>query len=155
MPAHIGFGDVLKTVGNFLVSNLSQSDRFRRVRQMRKRRNGTGIISPGYLWQSVENTKERREQVFNSYGPLREFLDTYDPNIEVGRDRINERKCDPTEWELYLQPLTEFDLVCAQFFEDYPDGHITVITHKKRVQVLKRIETKRPGHRTRIIWSDA
>jgi hypothetical protein len=155
MPAHIGFSDVLKTVGNFLVMNLSQSHRARQVRQMRKRRNGTGIISPGYLWQSVENNQERREHKFASYDQFRAFLDTYDPTVEVGRDRINERKCDRTEWELYLQPGTDFDQVCAQFFVDYPEGKIILITHKKRVQALKRIETKRPGRPTRIIWSEA
>ena len=154
MPAHIGFSDVLKTAKNFLVSNLSLTSKYRQVRRMRKGRNGTGIVSPGYLWESVEKNKERREHGFKSYDNFRAFLDTYDPDIELPRDQISSRQCDPTEWELYLQPGTEFDHVCEQYFVDYPEGQIIIITHKKRVQHLKRIETKRPGHRTRIIWSE-
>jgi hypothetical protein len=122
---------------------------------MRKRRNGTGIISPGFLWQVVERDKERREHRYASYESFRGFLDSYDPDQEVQRDRINNRTVERTEWDLYLQPGTEFDHVCEQYFVDYPDGAIVVITHRKQVQHLKRIETKRPGHRTRIIWSEA
>jgi hypothetical protein len=155
MPAHIGFSDVLKTARNFLVSNLSQARKHRQVREMRKRNNGTGIISPGYLWKGVENKKERREHGFKSYDRFRGFLDTYDPDIVLPRDQISTRECDPTEWELYLQRGTQFDQVCEQYFDDYPEGQIIIITHKKRVQHLKRIETKRPGHRTRTIWSEA
>jgi hypothetical protein len=153
MPAHIGFSDVLKTAKNFLVTNLS--GKFRQVRQRRKISTGSSIISPGYLWESVKNTKERREHGFESYDSFRAFLNTYDPDIVLPRDQISERKCDRDEWEFYLQPGTAFDQVCEQYFVDYPNGQITIITHKKRVQHLKRIETKRPGHRTRIIWSDA
>lgn len=155
MPAHIGFGDVLRTGLGFLVANLSQSRKTRNMRRMRKRRNGTGVITPSYLWQGVQENKERREHRYRSYEPFRAYLDTYDPDFEVGRDQIHTRTVDRTEWELYLQPGTEFDQVCEQYFIDYPDGEILLINHKKEVQHLKRIETKRPGHRTRIIWSEA
>src|SRR5262245_46407564 len=136
MPAHIGFSDVLKTARNFFVTNLSQSYGCRQLCDMRKHRNGTGILSPGYLWEKVERTQERTEQRFESYDRFRAVLDTYDPNIVVPEGQINTRECDPTEWELYLRPGTEFDQVCGQYFDDYPDGQIIIITHKKRVQAL-------------------
>ncbi|HEY1933813.1 MAG TPA: hypothetical protein VGG99_17505 [Acetobacteraceae bacterium] len=155
MPAHIGFGDVLRTGLSFLVANLSQSRKSRNMRRMRKRRNGTGIISPALLWEGVERDRDRREHRYQSYDPFRAYLDTYDPDQEVDRERLNDRTVDRTEWELYLQPGTEFDQVCEQYFVDYPDGEIIAVNHKKQVQHLKRIETKRQGHRTRIIWSEA
>jgi hypothetical protein len=155
MPAHIGFADVLRTGLKFIVANFSQSEQFRRVRKMRKRKNGTGIISPGYLWQGVEDRRDRREHTFEAYDPFRTYVDTFDPNRVVARDQINNRTCDPTEWELYLKPGTEFDLVCEQCFDDFPGMQMRVITHKSNVNKLKRIELKRQGHRTRIMWSDA
>jgi hypothetical protein len=155
MPAHLGFADVLKTGLRFIVANASQSDKFRRSRKMRKRKNGTGIISPGYLWESAEKKRDRREHRFASYDPFRTYLDTYDPSKVVRRDQIDNRTCDRAEWELYLQPDTEFDRVCEQYFDDYPGLEMIVITHKSDVNRLKRIELKRQGHRTRILWSEA
>jgi hypothetical protein len=155
MPAHIGFADVLKTGLRFIVANAAQTDKFRRARKMRKRKNGTGIISPGYLWQGVEAKRDRREHRFQAYDPYRAYLDTYDPDQVVQRDQINERTCERTEWELYLQPGTEFDQVCEEYFAEYPGLEMIVITHKSNVNKLKRIEMKRQGHRTKILWSEA
>lgn len=155
MPAHIGFADVLRTGLKFIVSNFSQSKEFRRSRKMRKRTNGTGIISPGYLWEGVEKRRARREHDFEDYERFRTFLDGYDPNKVRNRDQIDDRTCDPNEWELYLKPDTEFDQVCEQCFDDFPGMKMLVITHKSNVNKLKLIELKRQGHRTRIMWSEA
>jgi hypothetical protein len=149
MPAHIGVADYLRLGAKFVVANVGMSEDLRYARQLHG-----GHISMKKLQLGLETKRRKREQNCQSYDHFRAQLDMYDPNLDVGREQINNRSVDEAEWDLYLKPVTAFDINCRRHFEVFRGMRMMLIGHKSDPNRLKRIEAHPPGERMRILWTD-
>jgi hypothetical protein len=167
MPAHIGAFMKLKIFGAFLYANLDQSldgkvNRRARV-QTRKLRDfqQQGIINnpnnrAAYMpWKTVMQTAitsvSARESQYADYNSFRGYLDRLDPALPRGEW---ESYTDPSEWDLYLRPGTEFDGRCQLYFAARR-GPMCVIRHNKERGKLKRIEALPRDGAAVVLWTDA
>lgn len=123
----------------------------------------------------LELERKKREHQFVIYSAYRAYMDTKNPYQKYGvgkaiftegkgtlRDvmdnlddgQYNEKKHEKfkIEWDMYLKPDTVFDRIVRQILEK--DYVVNAITYNMGSKRLKRIEAKKPGISTKILWTD-
>jgi hypothetical protein len=121
----------------------------------------------------LERMRAKREKRFDNFQEYRGFMDDHKPYGRESYDRWKQSSLSMAdaikqlktsgdydekghqsfklEWEMYLKPGTAFEHIVQQFFAE--GWHVLAIMRKNRNLQLKRLETKKPGKSTKILWT--